>query len=121
MGLDMYAYKTRQEVPQVDFEEPADAKQIGYWWKHPNLHGWMRQLYFHRGGQDTDFNCSCLQLDAGDLDVLEATIKADKLPETQGFFFGQSQPEYKARDLAFIAKARKALAQGFNLYYRAWW
>jgi hypothetical protein len=81
----------------------------------------MAQLYFQRGGQGTDFNCACLQLDDGDLDVLLATILADKLPETHGFFFGQSQPEYKAHDLAFVVKAKKALTQGFNIYYRASW
>lgn len=121
MGLDMYAYKTRQDVPQVDFDEPGDAKKIGYWWKHPNLHGWMRELYYERGGEGPDFDCDNVRLDLADIDALEKLVLADQLPETTGFFFGQSQPEDKDRDLAFIAKARKAIAQGFKIYYRAWW
>jgi hypothetical protein len=45
MGLDMYPYVT-SEAPraQVDFRAD-DATEIHYWRKHPNLHGWMEQLY----------------------------------------------------------------------------
>jgi hypothetical protein len=35
MGLDMYAYKTKQSVPQFGFEMPDDTVQIAYWRKHP--------------------------------------------------------------------------------------
>ena len=121
MGLDMYAFKTRQNVPAVDFKVPEDAKPIATWWKHPNLHGWMQELYYERGGTGPDFDCDTLRLDLADLDALEKTVLADELPETHGFFFGQSQPEDKALDLAFIAEARKAIAEGFTVFYDSWW
>ena len=52
MGLDMYAYKTRQTIPAIDFEDPNDAVEIYYWRKHPNLHGWITALYQRKGGKD---------------------------------------------------------------------
>lgn len=123
MGLDMYAFTT-SSVPSTptDFE-PSDCRQIHEWRKHPNLHGWMQRLYRAKGGQDDDFNCATLMLTAYDLDVLELTLKARRLPETHGPFFGTSfgdQSEYDD-DMDFIAKAREAIANGDTVYYWAWW
>lgn len=71
MGLDMYAYRTWTRIPQVDFDPPDDCERIAYWRKHPNLHGWMHLRYRNRGGDNAEFNCAPLRLDAGDLDDLE--------------------------------------------------
>ena len=51
MGLDMYACVT-DEAPAkpVDFPEPENSMKLHYWRKHPNLHGWMQQLYEAKGG-----------------------------------------------------------------------
>jgi hypothetical protein len=54
-------------------------------------------------------------LTASDLDRLEADVKAGKLPHTQSFFFGESDGTETEDDLAFIAKAREALAAGLTL------
>lgn len=124
MGLDMYAYTTRETLATaVDFPEPTRIKKLHYWRKHPNLHGWMQALYEAKGGIDPDFNCSAVQLDNGDLDRLEAAIKAGELPATEGFFFGTSYGSAEERndDLGFIEKARKALASGKSVCYVAWW
>ena len=69
MGLDMFAYSTNHDVADVDFEVPDDADQIFYWRKHPNLHGWMKSLYRHKGGTGDDFNCDTVRLRADDLDA----------------------------------------------------
>ena len=46
MGLDMYASITKELLAsQVDFK-PTEASELHYWRKHPNLHGWMQELYF---------------------------------------------------------------------------
>jgi hypothetical protein len=39
MGLDMFAYTTKEDAPDVDCEEPLDAAELFYWRKHTNLHG----------------------------------------------------------------------------------
>lgn len=120
MGLDMYAYSTQEALAPVDFEA-RDAAEIHYWRKHPNLHGWMKQLYREKGGTDPDFNCVNLQLTEEDIDRLELAIKASALPPTTGFFFGVSDGSEEGDDLAFIAKAREALSAGLQIFYTSWW
>ncbi|MBI5721427.1 MAG: phosphoglycerate kinase [Burkholderiales bacterium] len=120
MGLDMYAYSTDQTLSRLDFEKPKDRKEIAYWRKHANLHGWMEQLYRSHGGAQR-FNCVNVALTAEDIDALERTVLADELPFTEGFFFGESIPEDKEDDIAFIAKARECLAAGKSVYYTSWW
>jgi hypothetical protein len=121
MGFDMVAMVTDKapETP-VDFNTEG-ATELHYWRKHPNLHGWMQKLYIQRGGTASSFNCVPVQLDSEDLDRLEADIKAKKLPYTDGFFFGESDGTELDDDLAFIAKAREAIAEGLTVFYDSWW
>jgi hypothetical protein len=105
MGLDMYAMvsNTAPNSP-VDFKTDG-ATEIHYWRKHPNLHGWMQKLYYQKGGTER----------------LEIDVKAKKLPYTDGFFFGESDGTELDDDLAFIAKAREAIAEGLTVFYDSWW
>ena len=121
MGLDMYAYATCADIPAVDFEEPGESQELSYWRKHPNLHGWMEELYRSKRGKDCDFNCVPVRLEMADIAALEARVKADALPFTTGFFFGQSMPEDKQTDLEFIEKARAAIKAGKRVFYTSWW
>lgn len=122
MGLDMYAYaRAAAPAAPVDFPQEEGDQAIAYWRKHPNLHGWMERLYRQKGGQGEHFNCDNLVLTTADLDQLEADVKANTLPHTTGFFFGQSRPDEQALDLAFIEKARAAIAEGKTVYYSSWW
>lgn len=132
MGLDMYAKVTAKRPPQdVDFfveNEQRCDDDLHYWRKHPNLHGWMEALYRKKGGQgepgmdgDDTFNLVPVVIDAADLDQLEKDLAGGGLPETVGFFFGQSQPEDIESDREFITKARAAIAAGKTVYYFAWW
>ena len=50
---------------------------------------------------------------------MERLVEADGLPRTEGFFFGASGPQDKKDDRMFIAKAREALDDGYNLFYWA--
>lgn len=122
MGLDMYV-RSRATAPAdpVDFETEKSDHPLFYWRKHPDLHGWMRQLYLQRGGSDPDFNLSPLALTAGDIDALERDVADQALPPTSGFFFGRSDAEHDQETEAFIALARAALREGRHLYYVAWW
>jgi hypothetical protein len=121
MGLDMYAFTTRQDIPPTDFDEPRDCAELFYWRKHPNLHGWMEELYFRRGGTNKDFNCSAVRLEPAHLDALEQAVRRDALPHTTGFFFGVSRPAEKERDFEFIRKAREAFTAGKQVFYTSWW
>jgi len=120
MGLDMYAYKTREQVAEYGFKEPEDSVEIQCWRKHPNLHGWMEELYHRKGGTEV-FNLETVRLDEADIDALEITVKQNQLPDTEGFFFGKSQPEDKADDLLFISAARQAMKEGYAVFYTSWW
>jgi hypothetical protein len=51
MGLDMYAFATEEDLPaSVDFTA-SEGSKLHQWRKHPNLHGWMEELYRAKGGQ----------------------------------------------------------------------
>lgn len=121
MGLDMYAFTTVTDIPAVDFNHPADATEIFYWRKHPDLHGWMERLYRTRDGLEDVFNCVHVRLDEGDLAALEKAVRENRLPHTQGFFFGMSDGSERADDEHFIHKARDALAHGKRVFYTSWW
>lgn len=125
MGLDMYAYTTEAKPArdvdfEIDFDSEGAATKIHQWRKHPNLHGWMHDLYDAKGGSEV-FNCVNLRLRSDDLEALKAAITATALPATDGFFFGASDGSEIDDDLAFIAKAEAAIAQGLTVFYRAWW
>jgi len=125
MGLDMYACKTKDALPDaVDFDsEHVNSEQIFYWRKHPNLHGWMERLYREKGGAAASFNCVTLQLTLRDLNALKSDVYGRSLPATSGFFFGESYatPEERHRDLEFIEAAITAIGDGYSVYYTSWW
>lgn len=123
MGLDMYAYKTKGLIDKpTDFSEQNLAtEEIHYWRKHPNLHGWMEQLYYDKGGQKDSFNCVPVELVEGDLLELKYAIENDELPQTGGFFFGQTDGSEKKGDLEFVETALAALNEGYSVYYSSWW
>ena len=140
MGLDMYAYVAAKEGQQRKFYESAefddDAKdfvnktveqprEIAYWRKHPNLHGWMEQLWKSRNGGNGDsatFNGIELELTWEDLEILELDIIAGTLPSTSGFFFGNEADEhYKEQDLKFVRDARAELFCGLKVFYNSSW
>ena len=95
--------------------------QLHYWRKHPDLHGWMEKLYRKKGGAAESFNCVRMVLVTPDLDRLEADIKESRLPDTEGFFFGDSDGSETAGDLTFIGNARTAIQSGLTVYYTSWW
>ena len=123
MGLDMFAIRTAEtfDSPTPTQELTGEVTHFHGWRKHPDLHGWMEQLYYEKGGQEESFNCTPVVLTSEDLDRLENAVKHGLLPPTQGFFFGQSDGSEKEDDLDFIAKARAAIAEGDTVLYDSWW
>jgi hypothetical protein len=132
MGLDMYAYSVKADEALTPFEMAPEAqtKEIHYWRKHHDLHGWMERLWRkkllevkHMDALGGNFNCRPVALTLSDLDELEMAITNDALPETTGFFFGHNPPneDSKEEDLTFIARAREEVNRGNVVYYNSWW
>jgi hypothetical protein len=119
MGLDQYAHA---------IDNNGEKEELAYWRKHPNLQGWMENLWHEKGRPNVledspgEFNCVPVELDYDDLDSLEKAINSKDLPETQGFFFGSDSDDYyRENDLEFIQKAREALDAGLHVEYSSWW
>lgn len=127
MGLDMYAYSLPKDDdrPCVDFDlddiGDEERRRLHYWRKHPNLHGWMASRYYEKGGSDDDFNVNTVELTSADIDALERAILGNTLPQTTGFFFGETTGEEREDDLEFIRKAREEFAKGRTIAYYSWW
>ena len=123
MGLDQFAYA---------IDNTGEKVELAYWRKHPNLQGWMENLWESKGRPNahedkdsmgmSDFNCVPLELTKEDLNNLERDITNATLPDTVGFFFGSnSDDHYQRQDLDFIEKARDALDSGLTVVYDSWW
>ena len=139
MGLDQYATArkgkprtVKSEYTYTDLDgtehkgveeylEWDDTIELATWRKHPNLQGWMEELWYEKGGEG-EFNCVDLELTLNDLNALEATLDEEALPETAGFFFGNNADDHYAEaDREFIVQARAAIKQGYKVIYSSWW
>jgi len=146
MGLDQYAY-TIDADKNVAIEEIQELINsgggtfVGEWRKHPNLEGWMADLWHTRQGETVldgiandrlprntaqnypkEFNCELLELFTSDIDRLENAITKNSLTEHSGFFFGTpSDSYYKESDIKFIRAARKEIESGNRVFYTSWW
>jgi len=136
MGLDMYAYVASRAGQQNDFYEGAEfdkntreyvntkvsrPRELAYWRKHPNLHGWFQQEWESQGNTGS-FNGDELEITWDMLDRLESDVREERLPATRGFFFGDSSDDhYRERDLAFCREARAALFLGERVFYNSSW
>ena len=99
----------------------ARPREIAYWRKHPNLHGWMKRLWESQGNTGS-FNGDELELTWQDLDALEQAVRHQQLPGTSGFFFGNNaDQEYYQDDLAFVKNARAELFLGLRVFYNSSW
>jgi hypothetical protein len=93
MGLDMNLYGRKSlwthdenNVRKEDgFPVGVVELELGYWRKHPNLHGYIVNE-FAKGVDE----CQKIDLDAEALSKIAVAVRANKLPHTTGFFFGSS-------------------------------
>lgn len=126
MGLDQFAYVAAKE------NDDDNTREIAYWRKHPNLQGWMEQLWKQKGspgitgkdenGWGSDFNGIELELTWADIELLEEDIKNNNLPNTTGFFFGNnSDDHYREKDLEFVRNAKAELFMGLKVFYNSSW
>jgi hypothetical protein len=144
MGLDQYAYVAAKARQQAEYETEFDLwvdegsdktedevlatkpREIAYWRKHPNLHGWMEALWVERNPdfyeQGGTFNGIELELTWEDLERLEQDVLAGTLPVTTGFFFGSAADDYyRDYDLQFIRNAKAEVFVGLKMFYNSSW
>ena len=109
MGLDMhltgrkFVMDAGLNLREDGFPLGSKTLDLGYWRKHPNLHGYIVQTF--AGGKD-----ECQNIDLGVPDHIRtiiAGVKAQQLPHTTGFFFGGSDPspERMEEDIAIFERA----------------
>lgn len=144
MGLDMYLhgevylnqYDEKDKLEHNGLPVETVKYRIGYWRKHPNLHGYIVQT-FAKGVDE----CQKIPLDAVDLEQIKKAVETNILPNTEGFFFGKScdrksedseeaewaeqqyQDTIKALDRAIKLLSNDGDRQGSypEIYYEASW
>ena len=126
MGLDMYLTGKKHLFPQTyDYEDgfPIVMRELrlGYWRKHPNLHGYIVQTFAK--GED---NCKPIELTVEDLKQIRGAVEGENLPHTEGFFFGTGDGSEKEETLETIKNAITWLQLNEpnairSVYYRASW
>jgi hypothetical protein len=131
----MYAYVAVKAGQQKEYYDAANwdndskeiistvtrPREIAYWRKHPNLHGWMHRLWESKGNSG-DFNGNELELTWEDIEQLELDVRSKNLPGTTGFFFGNDADDhYREDDLKFIREAKAELFCGLKVFYNSSW
>lgn len=143
MGLDMYLEGRKgissrwdnkdEQIKEDGFVVKAHVLDLGYWRKHPDLHGFIVQEFAN--GVD---ECQGIYLCEDDLQKIIETVEKDEIPTgVEGFFFGKSYApgesdeiysyeQQKANDLAIFDKALKWLksaptGEWREVYYEASW
>ena len=131
MGLDMYLEGEKylfndRENPQNDLREDgyevrSKILRLGYWRKHPNLHGFIVKTF-----ADGIDNCEPIALEDTDIERIIEAVARDDLPHTEGFFFGVTDGTEKDETIriftAALAWLRIKQDTGFRtVYYRASW
>lgn len=132
MGLDMYL--EGRKFLLNDWENPTNNRsedgfkikevtlELGYWRKHPNLHGYIVQTFAN--GVD---ECQDIELSIKNCEQIIAAVKAKQLPNTTGFFFGASDGNEIDEDVKIFEKAiawEKSVTSRLcwpSIVYRASW
>ena len=126
MGLDMYLngskYLTnKNDITEDGFRLKERILELGYWHKHPNLHGYIVENF--AGGDDS---CQDIQLSEAQIQQIIEAVKNKTLPVTSGAFFGESDGSEDAGTIKTLEKAIKWLRKESDfdwrsVYYRASW
>lgn len=98
MGLDMYI-------------SDKDHQQIAYWRKHPDLHGFIVNMF--AGGID---DCSRVWINAECVKIIISAVNQNRLPKTTGTFFGYSDSPFQGDT---IEKLQNVLAYLERIIKRA--
>ena len=110
MGLDMYL--DGDKYLALDFDNPDNTPtedgyrltnrtlRLGYWRKHPNLHGYIVNTF-----ADGIDQCQRIDLSENDIEKIIDAVARDDLPHTEGFFFGISDGSEREETLRIFRDA----------------
>lgn len=111
MGLDMYFFSKN------DPENP-----IAYFRKHADLHGYISELWAKETGRDPgEFNCEDFQITKEVLEDLEKFVYGRHDKHWHGFFWGESDDDKWDETKDVLAKLRRLILEGEEVYYTSWW
>lgn len=132
MGLDMYLRgekflytdweNANNNLTEDGFRLCQKELELGYWRKHPNLHGFIVEM-FARGVDQ----CQRIDLSADDLRTIIKAVESNSLPHTTGFFFGTSDGSETEETLKILnaaiawVKTDNEPRVSRSVYYRASW
>ena len=128
MGLDMNLYGRKVHFgDETEDGFPCVEKrlELAYWRKHPDLHGYIVQHF--AGGID---ECQEIALDADGIRQIMKAVSDANLPQTTGFFFGNSSDADQGDTTGQLTRALEWLEteepQGSGwryreIFYRASW
>lgn len=126
MGLDMYLIGRKFDPKREDIVDGFTCREklldLGYWRKHPNLHGYIVEHFAENGVDD----CKPIDLSAENIEQIIEAIRENDLPETEGFLFGESSKdeEQVAEDVRIFEAALAWVASTefwHSVEYRASW
>lgn len=122
MGLDMYFYR----VPKGKGPETDSKKEIQYFRKHSDLHGWLEEEWrkaseANRNAEWNAFNCVYLEITPEILMRLKDYMTNPNKKHYEGFFWGESHDSdwEETRDL--ISRIEDIIKSGDKVYYYSWW
>lgn len=123
MGLDMYLTGENHfmQPGRKRGEVKAHLYDLGYWRKHPNLHGYIVEHF-----ADDHDDCRRIHLGETGIKQIIRAIRKQELPHTTGFFFGESDGSERERDIRIFSDALKWLRGSTpdefrSVYYQASW
>jgi hypothetical protein len=121
MGLDQYAYKIINYIPESSIGFEADFhkqkyEELYYWRKNYNLHTWMEELYVAKGGRH-EFNCKVLLLTMDDIKNLERWLNENNDRENENEYYDEEDENA----LTFCQLAIDAINNGYTIIYDSWW
>ena len=123
MGLDQYMMKRNGNLTSGDTDE-VDVVEIAYWRKRRHIQNWMEEKWRELGNTG-EFNCVSLDMTHELLDKLEKDVAHNKLDEydASGFFYGSFDftEEDEQYLLNTILECRKAIDDGWHVFYDSWW
>ena len=97
-----YFYEERKNEDGMKVKR--EIVEIGYWRKHPDLHGYI--VHHFQSGLD---DCRRTPLSMADLCNIYKAVKGDNMPTITGFFFGESRKEDQKMTLGFLDDAMEWL------------
>ena len=115
MGLDMMMYGGAKYGNKYKVK---GNEEIAYWRKHPNLHGYIVNTF--ADGVD---DCRDIPLTKENIENIIQAVRDNKLPHTDGFFFGESRKEYDEYTLDLLSKvlAKMIADPNYKVTYTASW